>query len=114
MHHDDSLLHFLTNFVKGSDFIPQATVTQRFLTSWVAVLYATGLIQEPVKYDRKVAELMKAGYEGDDLHEELREFVLYDTDIFFMNKHEDPTFSPAVRHCCCWNCNCCSCCSSCS
>ncbi len=108
---DDSLILFLTNFVAGCNFTPQGTVTTDFFENWLMEVYKTagkcGLIEvngAMVKYDLKAKELQSAGKDKDAVQEALRKYVIDDTDVFFTNKHEDPSFRPAVRHCCCCCC----------
>jgi hypothetical protein len=116
---DNSLILFLTNFVEGCNFTPQGTVTAGYFETWLTELYKTGIIVKGAmfKYDVKNKELQRAGKDKDAVQEALQKYALDDTDVFFTNKHEDPEFRPAVRHCCCCLlfataaavCNCCCC-----
>ena len=92
------MTYFLTNFVDDTGFVPQDTITDRAFRDWLKALYATGLAQEPVLFDRKVKQLRTEDeLDGAALRQALQAYVLQCPGVILENIDDVPDLWDAVR-----------------
>jgi len=94
----DFLTTFVPGYQNGAHFVPQDTITNRALRTWLSALYGSGLAEEPVALDRESDRLRTDDeLSGEDLQHAILDYVQRDSRVILQNIHDEPGFWAAVE-----------------